>query len=206
MIKKHAFLLQMNSELNTEEKSVARRALIRSRRTEKDLQFCKNFINVFYTPFKDNGISDPEQIFKIRASLRVFRNKNVKNFNNFKMSAFYLLECLEYFSTDVQTIKIVNSFNSYIDELEDLVNKFSKLFNDLKSKDFSTNAIKLLDLIKDKIDDVIDMIDNRINKHIKENILSINWRDELAVKLDKTIKEQVPILLELGKKSKNGND
>ena len=200
MIKKRAYLLQMNSELNDEEKSVANRALIRSRKAEKDLRFCLNFIIVFYTPFKDNGGATPEYIFKTRASLRIFRNKNIENFNNFKMSAFYLLECLEYFSTDIQTIKIVNSFNSYIDELEDLVNKFSQLFNDLNSKDFVPEAIKLLDLIKDKIEDVIDMINNRINKHVKENILSINWRDELATKLNKTIKEQVPILLELGKK------
>ena len=116
------------------------------------------------------------------------------------MSAFYLLECLEYFSTDVQTIAIVNSFNSYIDELEDLVNKFSDLFSDLKSKDFIKKSIEYLDKIKSKIDDVLDMLDNRINKHIKENMLSINWRDELAATLNKTIKDRVPILLELEKK------
>ena len=201
MIKKRAYLLQMNSELNDEEKSVANRALIRSKKTEKDLRVCLNFINIFYTPFKDNEGATPEDIFKIRARLRTFRDKNVENFNNFKMSAFYLLECLEYFSTDVQTIKIVNSFNSYIDELESLVNKFSQLFSDLGSKEFVTTALDLLEKIKNKIEDVIDMLDNRINKHIKENMLSINWRDELAVKLNKTIKDKVPILLELGKKS-----
>lgn len=191
----------MNSELNDEEKSVANRALIRSKKTEKDLRVCLNFINIFYTPFKDNEGATPEDIFKIRARLRTFRDKNIENFNNFKMSAFYLLECLEYFSTDVQTIKIVNSFNSYIDELESLVNKFSQLFSDLGSKDFVASALDLLEKIKNKIEDVIDMLDNRINKHIKENMLSINWRDELAVKLNKTIKDKVPILLELGKKS-----
>lgn len=205
MIKKHAYLLQMNSELNDEEKSVAKRALIRSKKAEKDLRICIDFINLFYTPFKDNEGATPEDIFKIRASLRTFRDKNIENFNNFKMSAFYLLECLEYFSTDVQTIKIVNSFNSYIDELESLINKLSQLFKNLESKDFAKEAIDLLDMIKNKIEDVIDMLDNRINKHIKENMLSINWRDELAVQLDKTIKEHVPILLELGKK-KSLND
>ena len=137
MIKKHAYLLQMNSELNDEEKSVAKRALIRSKKAEKDLRICIDFINLFYTPFKDNEGATPEDIFKIRASLRTFRDKNIENFNNFKMSAFYLLECLEYFSTDVQTIKIVNSFNSYIDELESLINKLSQLFKNLESKDFA---------------------------------------------------------------------
>jgi len=200
MIKKHAYLLQMNTELNDEEKSIANRGLIRSKKAQKDLKNCLFFISGFYTPFKDNSESTPEEIFKIRATLRIFRDKNIENFNNFKMSAFYLLECLEYFSTDVQTIAIVNSFNSYIDELEDLVNKFSDLFSDLKSKDFIKKSIEYLDKIKSKIDDVLDMLDNRINKHIKENMLSINWRDELAATLNKTIKDRVPILLELEKK------
>lgn len=205
MIKKHAYLLQMNSGLNDEEKSVAKRALIRSKKAEDDLIIYLDFINYIYTPFKDNSGSTPEDIKEIRASLRIFRNKNIKNFNNFKISAFYLLECLEYFSTDVQTIKIVNSFNSYIDELQGLTKKFTQLFKNLESKDFAKEAIEILDMIKNKIEDVIDMLDNRINKHIKENMLSINWRDELAVQLDKTIKEHVPILLELGKK-KSLND
>ena len=122
--------------------------------------------------------------------------------NDFKISAFYLLECLEFFKTDHQTVLIITSFNSYISELEELGNKFVMLFDDLKSQDFTKDAVDSLDGIIAKIEDILDMINNRINKHIKDNILSISWRDELAVDLNKTIKDRVPILLKLEQKGK----
>ena len=53
-----------------------------------------------------------------------------------------------------------------------------------------------------KKEDIIDMINKRINKHINDNILAISWRDELAVDLNKTIKNNVPIILKLEQKGK----
>lgn len=203
MIKKYAYLNQLKKNLSDEEIKVARVALVRSKKAQKNLESTLRFINIFYTPYKDNmDKSDAEKVFKIRASLRDFRDKFIQHLNEFKVSAFYLLECLEFFKTDHQTILIITSFNSYISELEELGNKFIMLFSDLKSDDFSKSAIELLEQIIDKIEDILDMINSRVDKHIKDNILAISWRDELAMDLNKTIKERVPVILKLEQKGK----
>lgn len=203
MIKKYGFLSQLKKNLSDEEIKIAEVALLRSKKTEKDLENCLRFINIFYTPFKEGkDKSTPNNIFDIRASLRIFRDEFAEHLKSFKISAFYLLECLEFFKTDHQTILIITSFNSYISELEDLGSKFIMLFDDLKSKEFTPETIEILDKIIAKIEDILDMINNRINKHIKDNILAISWRDELAVDLNKTIKNNVPIILKLEQKGK----
>ena len=126
----------MSYKVTDSEKYTAEQALIYFNATSKLLRQASDYLNTMKTPFKDNTDMEPQDILKARAVVRRFRDKAIDNFNKFKESAFQCVNLMQIFSTDTQTLKLIKSFISSIDELESAVNKFSDLFLDLQSKTF----------------------------------------------------------------------
>jgi hypothetical protein len=196
MIKK-SYSVSMTYEVSDAEKQQAEKAIVYFNHALKLLNLASDHLNIMKTPFKENQDMNPEAIMKARAALRRFRDKSVENFNDFKASAFNCVRAMQDFESDTQVIKLMKSFISSIDDLEVKVNDFVKLFDDLKSKDFSQNVFKLIEDIQKHVEDIDEIAGDRIKDHIQSNILARNWVDSVSSELQTKIEKKTPLLLDL---------
>ena len=196
MIKK-GYAIQMTYNVTDTEKAQAERALLCFNYASKLLDTASNHLDIMKTPFKDNPTMSPEEVMSARAAIRRFRDKSIENFNEFKVSAFKCINIMEIFSSDTQTIKLMKSFVSSIDDLEIKVNSFVDLFSDLESKDFPKNVVTCIENCQKQCEEINEIIDERIKSHIQSNILSKSWVDTVSDNLQTNIQKKTPLILDL---------
>ncbi len=196
MIKK-VYAISMTYEVTDAEKMQAERALLCFDHTIKLLDLASDHLNIMKTPFKNNPEMSPEEVMKARAALRRFRDKSVENFNDFKNTAFKCVNLMQDFSSDTQTVKLMKSFVSSVDELENNVNKFIDLFNDLESKNFSKDVVTNIEDIQKQCEEIEEIVDERIKSHIQNNILAKSWVDSVSNNLQMKVEKKTPLILDL---------
>lgn len=196
MIKK-SYSVQMSYEVSDTEKHQAEQALLCFKGAEKLLMQASDHLNIMKTPFKDNPDMSPDDIMAARAAIRRFRDKTIDNFDEFKKSAFQCVNLMQTFATDTQTLKLMKSFITAIDELETQVNSFSDLFNDLQAKDFVKDVVTAMENIQKQCDEIDQIIDERIKSHIQTNILATSWVDSISNDLQMKIEQKTPLILDL---------
>lgn len=194
---KRAYAVQLSYEITDEEKAMAEKALLVLNATKSLLGKACDYLNVIYNPFSKNTSIESDQIFQYRATLRKFRDTAVDNFNEFKVGSFKCISVLNNFSTDTQTMKLIKSFTNSVEELESKVNKFVDLFDDLKSKDFVADVTKNVEDIQKKCQELDTLIDERIKTHIKNNILSKSWVDNVGNDIQMKIERKTPLIIDL---------
>jgi hypothetical protein len=197
MINKKAYAIQMTYDVSDQEKTQANQALLLFAHALKQLDLASEHLDIMKTPFKDNPDISPEEVMKARAAVRRFRDKSVENFNLFKKTAFQCVNVMQIFSSDTQTLKLMKSFISSIDDLEISVNKFVDLFSDLESKEFITEIVKAIEDIQTQCEDVEEIIDERIKPHLQNNILATSWVDSVSNDLQTKVEEHTPLILDL---------
>jgi hypothetical protein len=192
-----AYALQMSYEITDPEKKQAEQALLYFNFSLKLLNQASEHLNIMKTPFKDSPDISPQDIMKARAAVRRFRDTAIDNFNLFKESGFKCVNVMRIFSTDTQTVKLMRSFISAVEELENLVNKFADLFEDLQSKDFPQNIVSSIEVIQHQCDDIEEIIDDRIKNHIQTDILATSWVDSVGNDLEMQLETKTPLILDL---------
>lgn len=197
MIKKKAYSIQMSYEVSDDEKKRAEQALLYFGVALKVVQQASDHLNILKTPFKDNPEMNPEEVMKARAALRRFRDKAIDNFNNFKEVAFKCVNSMQSFASDTQSVKLMKSMITSIDELEVKVNNFAEVFDDLQSKDFAKNVVISIEDVQDQCDDIEEIIDERIKPHVQNNILATSWVDSVSQDLQMKVEKQTPLILDL---------
>jgi hypothetical protein len=200
MIKKKGYAIQMSYEVSDTEKKQAEQALLCFSTALKALQQASDHLNIMKTPFKDNPDMSPDEVMKARAAIRRFRDKAIENFNHFKEIAFECVNTMQLFSSDTQSVKLMKSMISAIDELEVKVNKFAEIFDDLQSKDFSKNVVTSIEDVQHQCDDIDEIIDERIKPHVQNNILATSWVDSVSQDLQMKVEKQTPLIMDLYQK------
>jgi hypothetical protein len=197
MIEKKAYPVQLSYNISDNEKQQAERALIYFSHAAKALDKAYNDLNIMKTPFKDNPEITPEEIFKERVVVRNFRDNVLEAFKKFKEIAFKCVRIMNVFTSDTQSTKLIRSFIASVEALEGSVDDFIKLFDDLKSKDFVTNVVNVIQQIQKQCDEINEIIDERIKTHIQQNILSKNWVNVVGDNLQEKIEEKTPLIIDL---------
>lgn len=192
-----SYTLQMSYDVSDSEKLQAERALLFFNHSVKLLDLASEHLNIMKTPFKDNPEMNSDEIMKARAAMRRFRDKAVENFNEFKISAFKCVNIMQAFASDTQTVKLMKSFISSIDELEICVNDFADLFSDLQDKEFVKNIVASIELIQKQCEDLDQIIDERLKSHIQSNILAKSWVDSVSNDVQMKIEKKTPLILDL---------
>jgi hypothetical protein len=196
MIKK-AYITSLTYEVSDAEKIQAERALLCFNYTMKLLGLASEHLNIMKTPFKNNPDLNPDEVVNARAAIRRFRDKSVDNFNEFKIAAFKCVHIMQVFSSDTQTVKVMKSFISSIDNLEVKVNSFVDLFGDLESKSFAKDVVDSVEDIQKQCEEVEEIVDERIKSHIQSNILAKSWVDSVSNDLQMKVEKQTPLILDL---------
>ena len=196
MIKK-GYSVQMTYDVSDSEKMQAERALLCFNHALKMLDMASNHLDIMKTPFKDNPEMSPDEVQKARAAIRRFRDKSIENFNEFKVAAFKCVNVMQIFSSDTQTLKLMKSFISSIDDLEVKVNDFADVFNDLESKEFAKTVVTSIESIQKQCEEIDEIIDERIKSHIQSNILAKSWVDTVSDDLQMRVQKRTPLILDL---------
>jgi glycyl-tRNA synthetase beta subunit len=98
---------------------------------------------------------------------------------------------------DTETTKIRKSFISLVDELEVDVNKFAKLFSDLKDNTFVQSIVSILSNVEKKSEEIKEFIEDRIKNHIQKEVLGKTWIDSIKNEYGIDLDRPMPKLLEL---------
>jgi hypothetical protein len=194
---KRAYAVQMSYDVSDDEKNQAEKAILSFEHASKLLQLANNHLDIMKTPFKDNPEIDPKEVLKARVAIRRFRDQAVDNFNAFKRQAFQCVNIMHTFESDTQSLKLMKSFISSIDDLENKVNNFVELCNDLEAKSFVADVVKELEAIQDQCKDIEEIMDERIKNHIQSNILAVSWVDSVSSDLQMKIEERTPLIVDL---------
>ncbi len=187
----------MSYDVSDSERSQAEKALLYFKAAEKYLVQASDHLNIMKTPFKDNQDMTPEDVMTARAVIRRFRDKAIENFDKFKKVAFDCVNLMQTFSSDTQTLKLMKSFIASVDELENSVNQFADLFNDLHSKDFVKDVVAAIENIQKQCDEIEEIVDERIKSHIQTNILAKSWVDSISNDLQMKIEKKTPLIVDL---------
>lgn len=187
----------MSYDVSDSERSQAEKALLYFKAAEKYLVQASDHLNIMKTPFKDNQDMTPEDVMTARAVIRRFRDKAIENFDKFKKVAFDCVNLMQTFSSDTQTLKLMKSFIASVDELENGVNQFADLFNDLHSKDFVKDVVAAIESIQKQCDEIEEIVDERIKSHIQTNILAKSWVDSISNDLQMKIEKKTPLIVDL---------
>lgn len=196
MIKK-AYAIQMSYDVSDVEKAAAEKAILAFNFSIKKLYLASEHLNIMKTPFKDNPEMDSGEIMKARAAIRRFRDKAIENFNEFKRASFQCVNMMQEFSSDTQSVKLMKSFISSVEDLETSVNDFAELFSDLESKDFAKNVVSSIESIQKQCDELEEIINDRVKYHIQTNILATSWVDTISNEFQMQIEQKTPLILEL---------
>lgn len=193
------YALQMTYDVSDEDKQQAEKALICFDYALKALRQATEYMDLLGTPFRDHPDIPENEIIKYRAELRTHRDNMIAKFNSFKQIAFQCVNQLDAFRLDTQTAKLIKSFISAIDSIEDKVNALSKLFDDLKSSTLVANINTNISELHKLIDELEEIIDDRIKGHIKGNIIGKTWLDNLRNEMKLEVDKKDPLLVELMK-------
>lgn len=196
MIKK-SYSIQMTYDVSDAEKMQGEKALLHFNHAIKLLNLSADHLNIMKTPFKDNPEMSPDDVMKARAAIRRFRDKAVDNFNDFKIASFKCVNIMQGFASDTQTVKVMKSFISTVETLENSVNDLVDLFGNLKSKTFSKDVVKAIEGIQAECEEIEEIIQDRIKNHIQSNILAKSWVDSVSKDLQMKIEQKTPLILDL---------
>lgn len=198
-----SYAIQMSYDVSDAEKSQAEKALMTFDYALKLLKTSKDHLNIMAIPFKNNPDISTEQIIKYRAALRRFRDRSVENFNNFKITSFKCITLMQMFSSDTQTVKIMKSFISSIDDIEKQVNQFVALFDKLESNSFINDVVNNIEKIQKECEELEETIDERIKSHLQSNILGKTWIDGISSELQMKVEKKTPLLIDLHNERQN---
>lgn len=205
-MRRNAKSVQMSFNITDSEREQAEKATICFKHAVKLLKKASEHLNIMKTSFKDNPEIPSEDIMKTRAAIRRYRDQCVENFNEFKNMAFRCVSVMQIFGSDTQIIKLMKSFINSVDELEDHVNKFVDLFNDLQSKEFTKKIVTSIEDIQKKCDEIKDLSDDRIRNYIQENVLASSWVDTVGNQLDLKIEKKKPVMIDIFEKYNTQTD
>ena len=205
-MRRNAKSVQMSFNITDSEREQAEKATICFKHAVKLLKKASEHLNIMKTSFKDNPEIPSEDIMKARAAIRRYRDQCVENFNEFKNMAFRCVSVMQIFGSDTQIIKLMKSFINSVDELEDHVNKFVDLFNDLQSKEFTKKIVTSIEDIQKKCDEIKDLSDDRIRNYIQENVLASSWVDTVGNQLDLKIEKKKPVMIDIFEKYNTQTD
>jgi hypothetical protein len=202
---KRVYAASMSYEVPDEDRERAEKANDAFDYLLRKIHKCDEHLDLIYTPFKDNSNISPEQLYKVRAALRRYRDRVSDNFNALKRISFKCFVRLQPFSTDTSIAKLSKAFVVSIGDVEKQVNRFIELFGQLDSKDFPANLVKSVEAIKKEMAKLEQIVEDRIIKHITENVLARSWVDGVSEELQEKVEQKVPLSIRMVEK-RNGEE
>jgi hypothetical protein len=205
-MQKKSVNIQMSARVPDSEKRVAEQASESFGELTGKLKLAISHLNTVSTSFSSLQNPDSKEIMKHRVVLRNFRDQVKKNFEQIMTIANSSAVLMARFSSDPETIEIMNSFGSQVQDLEKQVNRFLALFSNIGDESFMPSVMAAIDLIKKQAAQVTQLINDRALEHIDTNILAKRWTSEIKDENNNNVYERLPLLVQLFNETKGNKN
>lgn len=196
-----AYSIQMHFGVPESEKRVAEKAEEYFDQLLANMEDAKDYLDLIYVPFQKHQNIDMEMIVEYRKTFREYRDQVQLKFRNIAKKGYKCVALMNAFSTDTATEEIMDSFIGTIRELDKYVDTFVSIFSNLNSSEFRDHLISTIDSLKKQMNQIEQLIKDRILDHIDSNILAKNWAKDISDRFEgsQPIEERVPLVVQLFK-------
>jgi dGTP triphosphohydrolase len=196
-----AYSIQMHFGVPESEKRVAEKAEEYFDQLLSNMEDAKDYLDLIYVPFQKHQNIDMEMIVEYRKTFREYRDQVQLKFRNIAKKGYKCVALMNAFSTDTATEELMDSFIGTIRELDKYVDTFVSIFSNLNSSEFRDHLISTIDSLKKQMNQIEQLIKDRILDHIDSNILAKNWAKDISDRFEgsQPIEERVPLVVQLFK-------
>ena len=196
-----AYSIQMHFGVPESEKRVAEKAEEYFDQLLAKMEDAKDYLDLIYVPFQKHQNIDMEMIVEYRKTFREYRDQVQLKFRNIAKKGYKCVALMNAFSTDTATVELMDSFIGTIRELDKYVDTFVSIFSNLNSSEFRDHLISTIDSLKKQMNQIEQLIKDRILDHIDSNILAKNWAKDISDRFEgsQPIEERVPLVVQLFK-------
>ena len=196
-----AYSIQMHFGVPESEKRVAEKAEEYFNQLISKMQEAKDYLDLIYTPFQKHQNIDMEMVTDYRKTFRDYRDQVKLKFRTIAKLSYKCVALMNEFSMDTTTEEMMESFMGTIRELEKYVDTFVSIFSNLNSSEFRNHLISTIDSLKKQMNQIEQLIKDRILEHIDSNILAKNWAKNISDRFEDSepIEERIPLVVQLFK-------
>ena len=199
MLGKSAYSIQMSFEVPDAERRVAEKAEECLEDLLSRMKLGVEYLDLIYQPFSKVQSVDAKQVAEHRTILRKYRNEIKKRFDKIMKRSFRCMVLMGEFSTDTDTEEMMGSFMEAMKDVERQVNNLLAVFENLNSSQFKDHLIAAIDAVKKQVNQVRQLVNDRILEHIDTNILAKNWMSDLSERYEQKVQSKFPLVVELFK-------
>jgi len=197
MIERRAYAVQMSFDVPDSERRTAEKAKEAFKQLSSQLKLTVEYLSLIYEPFKKYEQIDPKEVAEHRVLLRKIQRKAADKFKKISRQYNKCLGLMQEFSTDTRTEVLMTSFADAKEDVFKQVRTFLSIFSNLDSTDFRNNLVSSIEAIRKQINQLRQLISDRIISHIDSNILAKSWIDTISDKYQDKVQEKVPLIIEL---------
>jgi dGTP triphosphohydrolase len=196
-MQKRAYSVQMNFQVPNSEKRVAEKAEEYFEQLLAQMQSASDYLDIIYNPFQKRQSVDMEMIVEYRKTFRQYRDEVKRKFSIIIKKSYRAVALMNEFSIDTATEELMDSFMGSIRELEKYIETFVSIFSNMNSSEFRNHLVSTIDSIKKQLNQIRQLVTDRILEHIDSNILAKDWAKDLSERFDEPLQERVPLVVEL---------
>jgi dGTP triphosphohydrolase len=197
MLGKTAYSIQMSFEVPDSERRVAEKAEESLENLLSQMKLGVEYLDLIYQPFNKIQSVDTKQVSEHRTILRKYRNEIKKKFDKIMKRAFRCMVLMSEFSTDTDTEEMMSSFMEAMKDVERQVDNLLAVFENLNAKEFKDHLVAAIDAVRKQVNQVRQLVNDRILEHIDTNILAKNWMSDLSERYEHKVQNKLPLVVEL---------
>jgi hypothetical protein len=196
-MERRAYAIQMSIDVPDAEKRIAEKAKESFVELGGRLKLFSEYLDMIYDPFKGVETIDPQEIVEHRPLLREIRDKVKEKAKKIDRRADKCMILMREFSSDTNTEEMMDSFSAAVEDVQKQVDTFLGIFSNLDSPDFRNNLVASVEAVKKQLNQLKQLLKDRILDHIDTNILAKNWVSRVSEKYQGKVQEKVPLIVEL---------
>jgi hypothetical protein len=201
MINKQSYSVQMNYTVPDSEKRIAKGAAKKFEYLITKMDRLVDYLDILYTPLKEvSSTLDMNLVEHNRLTFRKYRDVVEGKFDQLQKIADDGAKIMEEFSADTATEEMMVPFSKTIKELQKYKDMFVSIFSNLNDQEFKDNVIAIIDSTRKQINQIKQLVNDRILEHIYNNILAHNWSDNMKADDESEeykSNEHVPLVVQL---------
>jgi len=199
MVEKKAYSVQMNFNVPDSEKQVAEKASEHFEQLLSQMQEASEYLDLIYVPFQKRQNVDMEMITDYRKTFRQYKDRVKSKFSKIIRRAYQGVALMNEFGIDTATEELMDSFIGSVRELEKYIDTFVSIFSNLNSPEFRNHLVSTIESIKKQLNQIRQLLNDRVLEHIDSNILAKNWANDISEHSENPIQERVPLVVQLFK-------
>jgi hypothetical protein len=197
-LRKIAQVVDFSTEITDSEKQAAEEALLRLEEAIYHLKQSVEHLDVIYEPFDQHEDISTQSVVDKRGVLNRFKQASKKKFEHFKYLCILAMQKLHMFSHgDTEIQEIMGALESSINDVEERLEEFYDVLSDYESPDFRDAVLASIDSVKEKSNEMEELVYDRIIEHINTNLIGKNWMSDAKDQLNIEMEEKTPLLIEL---------